>query len=220
MLDDYFRSSSWWDDFFSNRERAVPFFVDVPDENLVSYIKNEIIEPKKVLELGCGNGRNAIFLAKQGCHVDAVDSSEEAINWAKENAKKEGVEVNFICKSIFDLNFKEREYDLVYDSGCFHHIPPHRRFSYLTLLKKALKSKKYFGLNCFNSKMGADYTDWEVYEKGSLSGGLSYSKRKIKNIFTNLFQIVRFRKMKDVEEEKGLFGESFMWSILFKKKDV
>lgn len=79
MLDDYFRSSSWWNDLFSNRERAVLFFIDVPGENLVSYIEDEIIEPKKVLELDCENGRNAIFLAKQGCQVDAVDSSEEAI---------------------------------------------------------------------------------------------------------------------------------------------
>lgn len=53
------------------------------------------------------------------------------------------------------------------------------------MLKKALKSKKYFGFNCFNSKMGADYTDWEVYEKGSLSGDLSYSKRTLKEITHN-----------------------------------
>jgi len=220
MLDNYFRSSTWWDNFFSDREKPVPFFVDVPDENLVSYFEKGIIKPKKVLELGCGNGRNAVFLAKQGCQVDAVDMSKEAISWGEEMAKTENVIVNFIHSSIFKLNIEDQAYDFVYDAGCFHHIPPHRRFTYKGLIEKALKPKKHFALSCFNSKMGNGYTDWEVYEKRSLGGGLAYNQKEIENIFLDLFELKEFREMKDIEDGKKLFGKPFMWSILFEKRDV
>ena len=215
MLDNFFTSSSWWDNFYSNREKAIPFFVNVPDENLVSYFKEGIINPKKVLELGCGNGRNAVYMAKQGCQVDAVDMSSEAISWGKDIAEAENVNINYINESIFNLNIEEQSYDFVYDAGCFHHIPPHRRFSYKALIKKALKPHKYFGLNCFNGKMGAKYTDWDVYEKRSLGGGLAYNQNEIENIFTDIFKIIEFREMKEIEGREDLFGNSFMWAILF-----
>lgn len=85
-----------WDAFYSNRERPVPFFIDAPDENLVQYLESGLFPPGRALELGCGPGRNAIFLAKQDWKVDAVDLSSEAIQWAKERAAEAGVEIHFI----------------------------------------------------------------------------------------------------------------------------
>jgi SAM-dependent methyltransferase len=128
-----------WDTFYTDRNRKVPFFADMPDENLVEYMTKGILLNGKVLELGCGPGRNAFYLAGEGFKVDAVDSSEEAINWAKERAEEKGRNINFIKKDIFLLKHEESHYDFVYDSGCFHHIPPHRRSNYLTLIERALK---------------------------------------------------------------------------------
>lgn len=87
MLDTYFRdSASWWDNFFADRTKQVPFFLDVPDENLVEYFTEGKLRPRKVLELGCGNGRNALYMAEQGIQVDAVDISAKAIAWGQEMA--------------------------------------------------------------------------------------------------------------------------------------
>ena len=84
MLDSLLRPAvPFWNEFYTNREKDVPFFANVPDENLVSYIQTEWISKEKVLELGCGPGRNAIYLAKQGFDVTAVDLSIEGINWAE-----------------------------------------------------------------------------------------------------------------------------------------
>jgi len=107
------------------------------------------MKPGRVLELGCGPGRNALYLAGQGCKVDAVDISAEAIQWAEERARDSGLEINFLCQSIFDLQIEASTYDIVYDSGCFHHIPPHRRMSYVELVQRALKPAGLFGLACF-----------------------------------------------------------------------
>ncbi len=130
------------------KKKDVPFFENIPDENLVSYIKKERVSKGKVLELGCGPGRNAIYLATQGFDVTAVDLSVEGINWAKERALEKGIGIHFICNSIFNLEV-QNEFDFVYDSGCLHHIPPHRRINYVDLIKNSLKSGGYFGLACF-----------------------------------------------------------------------
>ncbi|SDE81733.1 Methyltransferase domain-containing protein [Paenibacillus sp. cl6col] len=127
MLDSLLKEQSTfnWDTFYSERGRPVPFFVNSPDENLVQYFKEKWITPGgRGLELGCGSGRNAIYLAKQGYDVDAVDLSNEALQWGKERAKEQGVSIRFIFKNIFDLDIQKIQYDVIYDSGCFHHIAP------------------------------------------------------------------------------------------------
>lgn len=127
-LDVYLHDSeTFWNEFYSNCERNIPFFENKPDENLVNYVKLGFLNAGKALELGCGTGRNAIFLAENGYKVDAVDLSEQSIKWANERATERNLEINFINQNIFELNVEHAKYDLIYDSGCFQHIAPHRR---------------------------------------------------------------------------------------------
>jgi Tellurite resistance protein TehB len=67
------RDSTWWDEFFADRARPIPFFTQRPDENLAEWFRAGLLSPGRVLELGCGNGRNAVYLSGLGCQVDAVD---------------------------------------------------------------------------------------------------------------------------------------------------
>jgi 2-polyprenyl-3-methyl-5-hydroxy-6-metoxy-1,4-benzoquinol methylase len=101
MLDDFLREpKEFWENFYEDRTKEIPFFkIKGPDENLAAYFNNGLT-PKRVLELGCGPGRNAIYMAKKGCEVDALDISENAIDWAKERAIEEGVKINFHCISF------------------------------------------------------------------------------------------------------------------------
>ncbi|WP_242218445.1 bifunctional 2-polyprenyl-6-hydroxyphenol methylase/3-demethylubiquinol 3-O-methyltransferase UbiG [Bacillus cereus group sp. BfR-BA-01380] len=221
MLDSLLREpTQFWDDFYSNREKEIPFFTNKPDENLVSYFEKKLLNPGKVLELGCGPGRNAIYFAENGCLVDAVDLSQESIQWATERAKEKNVNVNFIYNNIFDLQIEEDTYDIVYDSGCFHHIAPHRRMSYINLVKKALKPGGYFAITCFvqgGELGGADITDWEVYKLQSLKGGLGFTDEKLRAIFRD-FSEVEIRRMKEIKQSNKVFGVSGLWTALFMKK--
>lgn len=47
---------------------------------------------KRALDAGCGNGRNSLYLAEMGLHVDAVDFSQAAIHATEERCKKAGVQ--------------------------------------------------------------------------------------------------------------------------------
>ncbi|GGU61109.1 methyltransferase [Streptomyces albospinus] len=213
--------ASWWDGFYADRAKEVPFFVAKPDENLVSYLDRGLITPGRALDLGCGPGRNALHLASRGFTVDAVDLSPAAVAWATERAREAQAEVRFHCGDAFDLVRGELggPYDLIYDSGCFHHLPPHRRISYLALLDRALAPGGHFALACFaagDQGMGSELPDTDFYRQSRLDGGLAYTPESLRHIFAGLTER-EFRRMHDEPPESGHFGEPCLWTALFRR---
>jgi SAM-dependent methyltransferase len=205
----------WWDEFFTDRSKPIPFFVDWPDENLAEWLGNGLLGPGRVLEFGCGNGRNSTYLASQGCAVEAIDFSAQAIGWASERADRTGVLVSFQHCSIFDAQFTAGSYDLVYDSGCFHHLPPHRRNEYADLVHAALRPGGSYGLVCFRPEGGSGYTDQQVYERGSLGGGLGYSEHELRALWdTSPFSVRLLRPMNHTDGQGPYFGQDFLWALL------
>lgn len=92
-----------------------------------SYILGDLFEKhikdKKVanvLEIGCGEGQNAIFLMQKGYNIEATDVSKEAINWCKKIALEKHLDPNkfFVLDA---LNNKLRKtYDLIYSISTLH----------------------------------------------------------------------------------------------------
>ncbi|HEY0934455.1 MAG TPA: class I SAM-dependent methyltransferase [Trebonia sp.] len=206
---------TWWDGFFADRSKGIPFFARQPDENLAEWFASGLLVPGRVLELGCGNGRNAVHLARLGCTVDAVDFSDQAVSWARERASQAGVQVAFQCCSVFDAQFAAGSYDLVYDSGCFHHLPPRRRQDYVGLVARALRPGGRYGLVCFRPEGGSGYTDEQVYQRGSLGGGLGYSEQALRSLWdTPPFSVPVLRQMKQAGRDEPWFGLDFLWTLL------
>ena len=71
------------------------------------------LPPKSALDLACGEGRHAVWLAKRGWRVTAVDFSEVAIGKAHARAAREGVEVQFRTVDLLDYEPDEHVFDLV-----------------------------------------------------------------------------------------------------------
>jgi SAM-dependent methyltransferase len=211
------REQPWWNSFYENRAKPCPFFGSTPDENLASWILEGAIPRGRAIDLGCGNARNAIHLAKQGFDVEAVDYSETAIAWARARVAEAGVSVQLHCCSVFELRLKPESYDLIYDSGCFHHIAPHRRTQYVDVIVNALRPGGCFGLVCFRPEGGSGFTDDEVYERGTLGGGLGYTEERLREIWSARLQVRSIRQMKKPSDESGLFGETFLWVMLAQK---
>jgi SAM-dependent methyltransferase len=204
-----------WGEFYADRDRPCPFFTDRPDENLAEWFANGLLRPGRVLELGCGNGRNATYLAGLGCEVDAVDISAQAIAWARERADAAGARVGFQCCSIFEAAFAEGTYDLVYDAGCFHHLAPHRRRDYVALVERALRPGGSYGLVCFRPEGGSGLTDQQVYERRSLGGGLGYSQDRLGALWDSPpFRLRVLRQMAKAGPAEPCFGEDFLWVLL------
>lgn len=209
--------NGWWDSFYDNRAKLCPFFGTFPDESLAKWIVEGMVHPGRAIDLGCGNGRNAIFLSRSGFATEAVDYSLTAIDWARERATEAGVDILLRHQSVFELQFEAGSYDLVYDSGCFHHIPPHRRNSYVALVSRALKPGGLFGLACLSPEGGSGYSDQEVYERRSMGGGLGYTEERLRDIWSSALQVRVLRRMNKPSTGSGLFGEPFLWALLGQK---
>ncbi|WP_040950852.1 class I SAM-dependent methyltransferase [Gorillibacterium massiliense] len=222
MLDSLMREPApFWDQFYKDRTRSIPFFTEYPDENLVAYLDSERFPKGRMLELGCGPGRNAIYANLQGFEVDAIDISENAIAWAEERAKQRNSDVRFRCQSVFDLYIPEK-YDFVYDSGCLHHLWPHRRIGYIETIRQALKPGGHFGLTCFAPgfvEMGGavESTDWDIYRDRSMKGGQAYSKDKLLDLFGDDFTLIEFRPMRECHDTDETFGVPFLSASLWRK---
>lgn len=211
--------ADWWDRFYADRNRDVPFFVDKPDENLVAHIESGPLRPEgpRVLDLGCGPGRNAVYLAAHGFDVDAVDQSATAVAWGRERAATEGAAARFHQSDIFDVQLPHDTYDVVYDSGCLHHLPPHRRVSYLTLLDRVLAPGGHFGVTCFAAgAMGSEVPDAELYRTGDLGGGLAFTPDELRHLFAELTEI-EIRPMADQGEDSATYGVPFLLTALFRR---
>lgn len=215
LLDNQAESVSW-NEFYKLRNQPANFIVqnDVPDENLVEFF-DKGIPINTSIEFGCGEGRNAIFMAKQGVSVTAIDISTTAIENAKRNAVHKGVCVDFRCQNALRGGL-EGKYDFVYDSGMFHHLPPHRRITYIELLKSILKPGGYFGLVCFawGENCADEVDDWEFYQQRRRVG-VAFSKERLIELFAPHFETIEIRKYKNGVTDT-IQGLDFMWTCLFR----
>src|SRR5829696_7502096 len=75
---------------------GTPPWVGQARSELVELVKSGVLQPSRAIDLGCGEGDNAIFLAQHGFQVTAVDFSPAAISKARAKARDAGVDVDFL----------------------------------------------------------------------------------------------------------------------------
>jgi SAM-dependent methyltransferase len=82
------------------------------------------LEGATTLEYGCGLGDRAIFLARRGAQVTAIDLSPVAIELARQRAEREGVgrEIDFRVMDAERLAFADDTFDLITGAGVLHHL--------------------------------------------------------------------------------------------------
>ena len=218
MLDEWMekRDGEWWDHFYHDHARPIPFFSNVPDISLVKRLDVSKITPGRSLDIGCGNGRNTLYLAMQGWQATGIDISNEAIAWAKQLDSHH--QAHYQCTSLEKYEDHPHTYDLILDSGCFHHIKPHRRQDYLTRIQTLLKADGYFLMTCFNMKEGAPITDEQVYLERSMHGGMGFTRLKLETILTHYSTILDIHEM-EATDDPAYFGQDFLWVILMKQKE-
>ena len=209
-----------WESFYALGKRNPPFLTDSPDENLVGYFEHGHLKPGRAIDLGCGTGRNAVYLAKSGCHVDAIDLSETALGKARSLARQSEVNIHFIVGSILDLAMPSGHYDLAYDAGLLHHLKPHQRPYYLEKVHAILKPNGMFGMTCFDTSGGVPKEDWEIYQEGQMPPGIGYTEDRLRDILQHYFEIIEFRSMQTQPEDSCLFGISGLWAILMKPRST
>jgi tellurite methyltransferase len=132
----------------------------------------------RVLDLGCGEGRDAVFFAKQGCEVTGVDISRAGIAKARKLARMKEVKATWMVADLATFR-PSREFDLIYSSGSIHYLPRRVRAHLFARLKAQTKPHGFnahivftdrlvyveFGevIDYFHTgELRNEYRDWEV----------------------------------------------------------
>ena len=100
-------------------------------EELVDLVDSGRIKPCRTIDLGCGTGANAIYLAQKGFEVTGVDYAEAAIEKAKARARETGVHVEFILDDLTNLRHVSGEFDFLLDYGVLDDLRLHQREPYV-----------------------------------------------------------------------------------------
>ncbi|MPY79329.1 MAG: methyltransferase domain-containing protein [Actinophytocola sp.] len=97
-----------WDEKFAASEFL---FTERPNQTVVA--ETTSLKPGAALELACGQGRNAVWLAEQGWHVTAVDFSRVGLDRARQLAEARGVDVIYIEADVVSWRPPTQAFDLV-----------------------------------------------------------------------------------------------------------
>ncbi|MGA9098222.1 MAG: class I SAM-dependent methyltransferase, partial [Methanotrichaceae archaeon] len=131
----------------------IPWNIEEPPDALIELVKSGKVKPCKTIDLGCGAGNYAIYLASIGFDVTGVDISPTAIRLAKENAEKNGVKSNFLVADVLGkLDEVPGTFDFAYDWELLHHIFPEERKKYVENVHKILNPRGKYLSVCFNEK--------------------------------------------------------------------
>ena len=109
------------------------------------------VKPLHVLELGCGEGKDAVFFAKNGYRVTALDLSERGLEKARSLAERHRVDIHFVKGDINSLSLREG-YDIVFSSGVLHYLAPENRGPIMNMLKIHTSPGGLHALNVFVHK--------------------------------------------------------------------
>lgn len=93
------------------RERDGPMWSGRPNGRLVAEVAD--LAPGRALDVGCGEGGDAIWLARRGWTVTAIDISEVGVSRAREAAELAGTAVEWICGDALQTPLPARSFDLV-----------------------------------------------------------------------------------------------------------
>lgn len=120
-------------------------------EVLVSALKYAI--KGKALDLGCAQGKEVFLLAEQGFEVEAVDSSDVAINQVKQQAKQKKLSnVKAYCSDVAEFNISEDGYDLIIAFNVLYFLEIKSALRVIDAIKKGLRSGGVVALSLFTVK--------------------------------------------------------------------
>lgn len=141
----------FWEQTYADKE--VSTFSKGPTVDVAEF---QDIFPRgaRVLDVGCGEGRNAIFMAKRGCKVDAFDISENGIAKAKQIAQGEGVEVDFFPCDLGQFCF-EGDYDAVLSHGVLHLPEKEVRDRFIAEMQAHTRPGGYNAIGVFTNRLPA-----------------------------------------------------------------
>tara|TARA_B110000503_G_C7155457_1_gene417110 strand:- start:959 stop:1591 length:633 start_codon:yes stop_codon:yes gene_type:complete len=129
----------FWNDIYDNK---IPAWGLDPAKILSTFL-NYFPKGANILDIGCGQGRNSIYLSNLGYSVTGIDISQSAINLAIEKKSS----CTFYCLDALN-NTLDEKFDIIIDFGLFHFMPHEHRKLYVDNIYSMLNEN---GIYCNQS---------------------------------------------------------------------
>jgi len=130
-----------WDDCYKKGKDSLPWDTGEAAPELVRYLESVELFPGNVLEIGCGTGTNAVWMARRGASVVATDISPKAVEIAKTKQNEASVSIDFrVADIIVESPVADASVDFVFDRGVYHVMQtPEFRKTFIDRVAAALK---------------------------------------------------------------------------------
>jgi len=165
--------SSWEDAY----KTVSPWDIGRPQPAFVELVRIGELNGGSILDVGCGTGENALYLAEKGFSVTGVDLTNRAIAAARAKAAERKLKVDFREGNALSLDFKDGVFDNVIDSGLFHTFPDDDRPAYAREVARVLARRGRYFVLCFSEKE----PNW--------GGPRRITREEIKSTFSPMFDI-------------------------------
>ena len=177
-----------------NREKAPELLIELVESGKIQLPQGMAGHTCKAIDLGCGAGNYAMYLASKGFDVTGVDISPKAIEIAKENAKKKSLSCNFLVADIVEgLSEFNQTWDFAYDWGVLHHILPEQRQQYVRNVHKILNPNgKYLSVSFSEKDSGFESSG--KFRKTRIGSILYFSsEEELQKLFEPYFKIIEIK---------------------------
>lgn len=141
------------------------------------------------LDLGCGQGRDALFMLQNGFKVTAVDNSKEGIKKIREFVRTNNYplsNINLFCEDIRTFDIEEDKYAVINAYNSLQFLPKKDALELIHKIKNAIKNKGYITISGFT-------VEDALYQKTSNDNHCFFEPQELKKIFSD-FGIILYEE--------------------------
>lgn len=195
-----------WDKVYSQRFMTMWY----PNEDIIRFcarlIQKKLTHDRyeirrnvdRMLDLGCGNGRHAIYFAEQGCKASGIDVSQQAIDWAQDWSARKKLDIDFRVADIEHLPYDDETFDVAVSHGVLDHVPMETAVRAAKEVHRVLKPAGLF----YCDLRSIEDSDYGVGEQAGantfvVAGGFEeglvqhfFSESETETLFDGLFRII------------------------------
>lgn len=163
------------------------------------------VEDRNILDLGCGTGRNANYLAENGNEVIGIEISKTALSLAKERAEELGLNVDYRLEDIGEpYDIEDNSIDIVFDVTSSNSLDEKGREVYLKEVDRVMKKGGYFFVralckdgnknvkNLLKQSPGSEYDTYVIKEIGLTER--VFSRDDFVKMYSQYFKILHLEK--------------------------
>jgi methyl halide transferase len=192
-----------WDSAY-RAQRPAAWDIGRPARELQRAVSEGAIRPCRIVDLCCGSGTDAVYLAKQGFEVTAIDIAPTALSLAQQKAREAGASVQWLLADVLAPP-KLKPFDVIYDRGCYHVVRDQNLTAYIETIRRLSHPGTQFLLLAARSD-----------EDGTSRNQAGVTEDELRFDFLGLFEVEWLRDIRLESNEPG--REPPGWSALLRRQ--